>query len=78
MERSKRCGTNWLHYLVECEAFSVSGRWFRAPISEAALAVLTPEQAVPFPEQQPWLFVGGSHYQSPGRHSTGLIRADLL
>ena len=71
------CGTKWLHYLVEYEAFTASGRWFRAPISEEAIATITPEQAVPFLEQQPWHFLGGSYFRSRGRRSSGAIRAEL-
>lgn len=71
------CGTKWLHYFVEYEAFTASGRWFRAPISDEALATLAPEQAVAFLEQQPWHFLGGSYYQSRGQRSTRAIRADL-
>ena len=71
------CGTKWLHYFVEYEAFTASGRWFRAPISDEALATLTSEQAVPFLERQPWHFSGGSYYQSRGQRSSGTIHADL-
>jgi hypothetical protein len=71
------CGTKWLHYFVEYEAFTASSRWFQALISDEALATLTPEQAVPFLEQQPWYFLGGSYFQSRGQRSTGKVRADL-
>jgi len=77
LERCVHCGTKWLRYLVEYEAFTASGRWFRAPISDEVLATLTPEQAVPFLERQPWHFSGGSYYQSRGQRSSGPIHADL-
>ncbi len=73
------CGSQWLEYIVEYEGYSGSGRWFCAPISDEALATLTPEQAVPFLEQQPWHFVGGSYFGTRGALATGPgpIQADL-
>lgn len=77
IEACIRCGTKWLHYFVEHEAFTASGRWFRAPISDEAIATLIPEQAVPFLQLQPWHFVGGSYFRSRGQRSSGAINADL-
>ncbi|MEZ5728020.1 MAG: hypothetical protein R3E48_08570 [Burkholderiaceae bacterium] len=76
-ETCRLCGTKWLHYLVEYEAFTAAGRWFRAPISDDALATLTPEQSVPFIEQQPWHFRGGSYFGSRGRRASGAVYADM-
>lgn len=73
----KHCRTKWLDYHVEYEAFTASGRWFRAPISDEALLSLTPDQVVPFLERQPWYFLGGSYYQSQGKRSSGSVHADL-
>lgn len=58
-------------------AFTASGRWFRAPIPQDSLAALAPEGAVPFLEQQPWYFQGGSYYRSQGRRVSGPVHADL-
>lgn len=77
LETCTHCGTKWLHYLVEYEAFMDSGRWFRAPISQEALATLTADQAVPFLERQPWHFLGGSYFKSHGQRAAGPVRADL-
>jgi hypothetical protein len=32
IDRCKRCGRNWLHYLLEFEHISRSGRWYRGLI----------------------------------------------
>jgi hypothetical protein len=77
IQTCKRCGTKWLHYLVEYEAFTTSGRWFRGLISEEALAAITPSGAIPYLEQLPWYFMGGSYFHSRGRRSSGKIHADL-
>ncbi len=77
LETCKHCGTKWLKYLVEYEAFTASGRWFRGLITDVQLATFDPQNAVPFLEQMPWHFVGGSYYSSRGQRSTGAIRADL-
>ena len=77
VETCAHCGEKWLHYFVEYEAFTASGRWFRGPISNAALAAITPENSVPFLEKLPWHFKGGSYFGSGGQLSTGAVRADL-
>jgi len=71
------CGRIWLHYLVEYEAFSQSGRWYTAVISPDVAASLTPERAVPILEGLPWHVFGGSHFRSTGKRGTGPILVDL-
>lgn len=70
--------TLWLHYHVEYEAFSRSGRWFRAPIRDEKLAEITPETAVRYIEEQEWHIRGGSHFSTSGEIATGRVYADLL
>ena len=77
LEICKHCATKWLHYFVEYEAFTGSGRWFRGPISDSAAATIIPDSAIAYLEQLPWHFVGGSYYQSTGMRTSGAIRADL-
>ncbi|MBS0195109.1 MAG: hypothetical protein JSR34_12810 [Proteobacteria bacterium] len=73
----KHCAAQWLHYFVEYEGFTGSGRWFRTPISDADVATLAPEQAVPFLQRQTWFFEGGSYFQSTGRRASGVVHVDL-
>ena len=77
IETCLNCGTKWLRYFVEYEAFTASGRWFRGLITDAEIARITPERAVPFLEQIPWHLVGGSYFQSQGERRSGKIRAGL-
>lgn len=76
LETCRHCGTRWLHYLVEYEAFTGSSRWFRGLITEQDLARITPEGAVPFLESLPWYFEGGSYFDSRGRRGSGPVPAD--
>jgi len=77
LQTCRHCGTTWLSYLVEYEAFTASGRWVRGAISSGQAQTLTPEQAIAVLEQLPWHFVGGSAYRSTGQRSTRPIRADI-
>ncbi|MCX7044792.1 MAG: hypothetical protein NTX50_04790 [Candidatus Sumerlaeota bacterium] len=71
VNRCKVCGRYWLKYLVEYEAFSESGRWFRGMIEEAEVTggSLTPETALQRIAGMEWFFYGGSYYRTTGRKS---------
>jgi hypothetical protein len=77
VEKCIHCGTSWLRYFVEYEAFTASGRWFRGLMSEKAVALVSPELAVSVLESMPWHFRGGSYFGSTGEVASGPIRADL-
>lgn len=66
------CGTSWLHYLIEQEAFTASGRWYRGLLSSSAPSV-APNTAVEYLESLPWYFAGGSYYNSSGFRRSGEI-----
>jgi hypothetical protein len=76
VETCAHCGKTWLRYVVEYEAFTASGRWFRGPISQAEIAGLSPEEAVPFLERLSWHFKGGDYFSSSGQRCSGAVRAD--
>src|SRR5690349_793813 len=73
----RACGRRWLHYHVEYEAFTASGRWYTALLPDGAEADLTPEAAIPLLERLPWHVYGGSYFRTAGRHGTGPFRADV-
>ena len=77
VQTCKACGRKWLHYFVEYEAFSKSGRWYRGLVSAEALRSLTPESAVALLESLPWYFYGGSYFQTIGRKGSGRVWVDL-
>jgi hypothetical protein len=76
VETCKECGTRWLRYFVEYEAFSQSGRWYRAIVSADVLATLKPEDSVGVLEQVPWYFYGGSYFRTSGDRGSGPLRID--
>lgn len=73
IETCKSCGTLWLKYFVENEAFTASGRWFRGVITEKDALIITPENAVSYLESLPWYFAGGCFFNSAGFKRSGNI-----
>lgn len=69
IKKCKKCGKLWLHYLVEYEAFTKSGRWYRGLISESKAKKISPESAVNYLEELDWHFYGGSYFDTTGRIS---------
>lgn len=58
----KRCGRTWLHYHIEYEYLSRSGRWFRGVVAPAVAASIEPAEAVNVLECLEWYFRGGSAF----------------
>ena len=77
LKTCKRCGRKWLHYQIEYEAFSGSGRWYRGLISDDLLKTVTPESAVVILEGLDWHFYGGSYFKTQGRKGSGQIFVDI-
>lgn len=73
----RACGRRWLHYHVEYEGFTGSGRWYLGLLPEGADAALTPQAAVPLLESLPWHVYGGSYWGTTGLRGTAPIHADL-
>jgi hypothetical protein len=74
VERCRACGKLWLHYLVEDEAISRSGRWARGLISEGDATRMTPDRALMHLNSLDWRIVGGSYYAGSGGRRTGPFR----
>jgi hypothetical protein len=72
----KLCGSEWLHYLVQYEAFTASGRWYRGLVSQEILKTVIPETAVEILERLPWHFFGGSYFKSTGQKGVSQIFVD--
>lgn len=70
------CGTKWLNYLVQFEAFTGSGRWYRAVVTEKELTTMTPENAVAFLEHVPFYMYGGSYFEHTGKYGKGKVSVD--
>lgn len=73
----KKCGSKWLHYFVEYESFSRSGRWFRGAISKDEVLKITAENAEDYLNKADLWFAGGSYFDSSGFKNNGEIKLDL-
>ena len=74
----RKCGRRWLHYAVEYEAFSGSGRWYIGLLpEEMGTTRIKPENAAAVLEHLPWHIYGGSYFGTPGRRGTGPLHVDL-
>lgn len=67
----ERCGRIWLFYRVEYEAFTRSGRWFRAVISPQVAEAVTPETAAVELARSEYRVYGGSFFGTPGKIARG-------
>lgn len=73
----KKCRSKWLHYFVEYESFSRSGRWFRGEIAKDIVSKITAENAEEYLNKMDSCFAGGSYFESNGFKNNGAIRLDL-
>ena len=69
------CGTKWLQYFVEYEAFTKSGRWYRGIITDEVSLTVIPENAMSILQGLDWWVCGGSYYD--GKISKGRGRLKL-
>ena len=73
IQRCKKCNRFWLHYFLEEEWHSKSGRWFRGEISEKEAEIITPETALAYLEKQSFILYGGSYFDTSGKIGNGSI-----
>lgn len=66
----QQCNRYWLHYFVEYEAFTASGRWFMGVITPEQAQGLTPDKAIPLLESLDWHLWGGSYFYGKKGKST--------
>lgn len=65
----RTCGRNWLHYHLEYEAFTGSGRWYRGEITPET-AVTTRNAAQIFEELDGY-WAGGSYFDGKVTRRSG-------
>lgn len=58
------CGSFWLHYFYEIEAFENSGRWYRGLINREQLSKINPEKSIHHLKTLDWYYAGGSYFNS--------------
>lgn len=77
LKRCRSCRRLWLHYHVEYEAFSGSGRWARGLIRADVAEAITPEAAVPYLHGLEWYLYGGSYFDGVSGRRSGPMIWDL-
>jgi hypothetical protein len=73
VEQCKACYTYWIKYLYENEAFSKSGRWFRAVLADNWRYSISSESVIAYLEQLDWYYYGGSYYETAGKKGKGTL-----
>lgn len=76
LRRCLHCQRLWLHYFVEYEAFSRSGRYFMGLITPEAAETITAETAVEYLDRLDWHLYGGSFFGRAGRSTTRGVYVD--
>ena len=71
--RCTRCERCWLHYLMEYEYLTASGRWCEGEISPEVAASLTPNNAVQLFNSMEWFHCSGSAFGGKLRRVTGPV-----
>jgi hypothetical protein len=77
LRRCRHCGCRWLHYQVEYEAFSGSGRYFMGLITPQSAETLTAEAAVSYLNSLDWHLYGGSYFGGKAGRTRGKVQVDL-
>lgn len=67
----RTCGTKWLNYFFEHEAYRQSNQWYCAIIAPELVDSVTPYNAAEFIGSQPWYFYGGGYWRTTGRAGRG-------
>jgi hypothetical protein len=77
LHRCPVCGAPWLHYQVEYEAFSRSGRWFCGRLDEQGAASASAATAIATLAALPWYWAGGSYFEGEVSKGAGPVPVDL-
>lgn len=77
LHRCAACGAPWLHYLVDYEAFSESGRWFCGRLDEAAAGAVSASNAIETLAGLTWYWAGGSYFGGEVATRSGPVPVDL-
>jgi hypothetical protein len=77
VHRCPACGAQWLHYRVEYEAFSGSGRWFCGRLDDGAVGNVTAGNAIGTLAGLEWYWAGGSYFGGEVAKNSGPVPVDL-
>src|SRR5687768_15008578 len=77
LHRCAECGAHWLHYEVEYEAFSKSGRWFCGRLDGPAVSTVSAANAIGTLAGLPWYWAGGSYFGDEVGKGSGAVPVDV-
>ena len=70
------CGRLWLHYFVEYEAITGSGRYFMGLLPPEQVDAITAESAVEYLNGLEWHIYGGSYFRGGKGRNVGEVFVD--
>ncbi|MBV8327694.1 hypothetical protein [Chryseobacterium sp.] len=76
IQQCKLCQRIWIHYFVQHESFSKSGRWYKGIVSKKDRSQITPENAVEYLENLEWYVYGGSFFDDEVTIGSGKMTVD--
>lgn len=76
LKQCKVCGQLWLHYFVEYESFTGSGRYFMGMISPEVAETISAESAVEYLNELEWHLYAGSFFSGKKGRRTGQVQVD--
>lgn len=68
------CRNSWVQYFYEVEAYTASGRWYRAWVDPLFLPELNESNTLSYIENSRRYIYGGSYFDSTGEYGSGKIR----
>ena len=77
IETCNQCGTKWLQYFVEYEAFTKSGRWYRGVISDEVSNTVTLQNSISILQVLDWWIRGGSYFDGNITRGRGRLKLNL-
>lgn len=77
LKQCKHCDRYWLHYQVEYEAFTGSGRYFMGLITPETAKNLSPDAVIDYLNHLEWYLYGGSYFGGKTGRATGKVKVDL-
>ncbi|WP_131724377.1 hypothetical protein [Chryseobacterium indologenes] len=76
IQQCKLCQRIWIHYCIEFENSSNSGRWYKGIVSKKDRTQITPENALEHLENLEWYVYGGPFFESQGTIGNGKVILD--
>lgn len=77
IQQCKLCQRIWIHYFVENENLSQSGRWYKGIVSKKDRSQITPENALEYLESLEWYVYGGPFFENTAAFGQGKLNVSV-